>query len=152
MFDHSEKLQVAIEAVVYIALNAAVGPVQSRDITKRQSIAPRYLEPILQRLGRAGVVEGIRGPKGGYRLARERRRITVGEIVRTILSDDMDDHEPSARTKKSDLGRAVIEPFWNEAEQELLAKLDAVTVEELCRRARTGGFAPEPARPLDFTI
>jgi Rrf2 family protein len=151
LFDHSEKLQVAIEAVVYIALNGAGGPVQSREITKRQDIAPRYLEPILQKLGRAGVVEGIRGPKGGYRLARERRRITVGEIVRTIL-EDADEDAPSARLKKSELGRTVIEPFWNEAEREFLTYLDGVTIEELCRRARIGGLMPEPARPLDFSI
>lgn len=150
MFDSSEKLQVAIEAVVFIALHGAGGPVQSRDITKRQAIAPRYLEPILQRLGRAGVIEGIRGPRGGYRLARERRRITVGEIVRTLLEDG--DDGPSARTKKSDLGRSVIEPFWNEAEREFLAHLDGVTVEELCRRARDRGLSPEPTRPLDFSI
>ena len=151
MFDQSEKLQVAIEAVVYIALNGAGGPVQSREITKRQDIAPRYLEPILQKLGRAGVVEGIRGPKGGYRLARERRRITVGEIVRTIL-EDADENAPSARLKKSELGRTVIEPFRNEAEREFLTYLDGVTIEELCRRARVGGLVPEPARPLDFSI
>ena len=136
---------------MYIALNGAGGPVQSREITKRQDIAPRYLEPILQKLGRAGVVEGIRGPKGGYRLARERRRITVGEIVRTVL-EDADDAAPSARLKKSDLGRTVIEPFWNEAEREFLTYLDGLTIEELCRRARIGGLMPEPARPLDFSI
>jgi Rrf2 family protein len=151
LFDQSEKLQVAIEAVVYIALNGAGGPVQSREITKRQDIAPRYFEPILQKLGRAGVVEGIRGPKGGYRLARERRRITVGEIVRTIL-EDADENAPSARLKKSELGHTVIEPFWNEAEREFLTYLDGVTIEELCRRARVGGLVPEPARPLDFSI
>jgi Rrf2 family protein len=151
LFDQSEKLQVAIEAVLYIALNAGGGPVQSRDITRRQVIAPRYLEPILQRLGRAGVVEGIRGPKGGYRLARERRRITVGEIVRTILNSD-DGDASLVRAKKSELGSVVVEPFWSDAEQEFLKRLDTVTIEELCRRARAGGLAAEPARPLDFSI
>lgn len=143
---------MAIEAVLYIALNASGGPVQSRDITKRQAIAPRYLEPILQRLGRAGVIEGIRGPKGGYRLARERRRLTVGEIVRTILEGDGEEGRSARPTKKSELGRLVVEPFWNQAEQEFLERLDAITMEELCRRARAGGLAPEPPRPLDFSI
>lgn len=151
MFDQSEKLQVAIEAVVYIALNGVDGPVQSRDITRRQSIAPRYLEPILQRLGRAGVVEGIRGPKGGYRLARERRRVTVGEIVRTILEPDPRNGE-HRHMLQSELGRMVVGPFWNQSEEEFLAALDQITVEELCHRARSAGLASEPAKPLDFTI
>ncbi len=151
MFDQSEKLQVAIEAVLYIALNGIDGPVQSRDITRRQSIAPRYLEPILQRLGRAGVVEGIRGPKGGYRLARERRRVTVGEIVRTILDSEQPPGE-RRHALQSDLGQHVVGPFWTQCEQEFLAQLDQLTVEELCRRARAAGLATEPAKPLDFTI
>ncbi len=151
MFDQSEKLQVAIEAVLYIALNGVEGPVQSRDITRRQSIAPRYLEPILQRLGRAGVVEGIRGPKGGYRLARERRRVTVGEIVRTILDSDTNG-AARRHALQSDLGQVVVGPLWSQSEQEFLSQLDQITVEELCRRARAAGLASEPAKPLDFTI
>jgi Rrf2 family protein len=151
VFDPSDKLRVAIEAVLYIALNSAAGPVQSRDITKRQAIAPRYLEPILQRLGRSGVVEGIRGPRGGYRLARERRRITVGEIVRVILDSADGDAEPAA-TKRSDLGRLVVDPFWGESEAGFLERLDSVTIDELCQRARAAGLASEPTRPIDFTI
>ena len=81
----SKKLLFAIEAVVDIAYHAGPGPVRSTDISKRQGIPRRYLEQVLQELVRKGVLSGQRGPSGGYRLARERRRITMGEIVRIVM-------------------------------------------------------------------
>ena len=80
----SKKLMFAIEAVLDIAYNAGSEPVQSGEITRRQGIPKRYLEQVLQQLVRAGVLAGVRGPRGGYRLARERRRINIGEIVRVV--------------------------------------------------------------------
>jgi Rrf2 family protein len=67
----SKKLMFAIEAVLDIAYNAGSEPVQSGEITRRQGIPKRYLEQVLQQLVRAGVLAGVRGPRGGYRLARE---------------------------------------------------------------------------------
>lgn len=80
----SKKLLFAIEAVVDIAYHAGPGPVRSTDISRRQGIPRRYLEQVLQELVRKDVLSGQRGPRGGYRLARERRRITMGEIVRIV--------------------------------------------------------------------
>src|SRR5947209_19928540 len=76
----SKKLLFAIEAVLDIAYNGAGAPVRSSEITEREGIPRRYLEPVLQELVREGVLVGIRGPSGGYRLARERRRISIGDI------------------------------------------------------------------------
>ena len=84
----TKKLLFAIEAVLDIAYNGGAQPVQSGEITGRQGIPRRYLEQVLQQLVRAGILEGVRGPKGGYRLARERRRISLGEIVRVVQSLD----------------------------------------------------------------
>lgn len=66
----TKKLLFAIEAVVDIAYNAGDKTVQGSEITRRQGIPPRFLEPVLQQLVRAGVLVGVRGPRGGYRLAR----------------------------------------------------------------------------------
>ena len=84
MLKLSRKTLYALEAVVDIAYNARAEPVQSKEITKRQGIPQRYLEQVMQQLVHAGILKGVRGPKGGYRLARERRRISVGEIVRVV--------------------------------------------------------------------
>src|SRR5258708_13027339 len=78
----TKKLLFAIEAVLDIAYNGGHAPVRSSEITERQGIPRRYLEPVLQELVRHKILLGIRGPSGGYRLPRERRRISLGGIVR----------------------------------------------------------------------
>ena len=136
MFRMSKKLLYAIEAVLDIAYNAGSLPVQSKDITARQGIPRRYLEQVLQQLVRAGILSGVRGPRGGYLLARERRRITVGEITRVVaLSETEDASEPP-----SDLGRRVVWPMWTGFEQEMMERLDTVTIEDLCLRANDAGI------------
>ena len=147
----TKKLLFAIEAVLDIAYNAANAPVQSGDITGRQGIPRRYLEQVLQQLVRAGILEGVRGPRGGYRLARERRRITVGEIVRVVRTLESGD-DPLEGEVGSMLGRQVVRPLWAELQEELMKRLDNVTIEELCTRAHQAGIAGEYAARLDFSI
>ena len=83
-----KKLYYAVEAVLYIAYNAGNGPISSRDIAEKQGLPPRYLEQLMQRLVHGGVLRGVRGPHGGYMLARERRRITVGDICAVLKEED----------------------------------------------------------------
>jgi Rrf2 family iron-sulfur cluster assembly transcriptional regulator len=76
MLKLSRKTLLALEAVIDIAFNARPEPVQAKEITARQGVPQRYLEQVMQQLVRAGILKGVRGPRGGYRLARERRRIS----------------------------------------------------------------------------
>jgi len=147
----TKKLLFAIEAVLDIAYNAGTTPVQSGDITSRQGIPRRYLEQVLQQLVRAHILEGVRGPRGGYRLARERRRITVGEIVRVVRTLESGE-DPLEGEPGSMLGREVVRPLWAELQEELMKRLDNVTIEELCTRAHRAGIAGEYAARLDFSI
>ena len=84
MLTLSRKSLLALEAVVDVALHARPDPVQAREITKRQGVPQRYLEQVMQALVRANILRGVRGPRGGYRLARERRRISVKEVITVI--------------------------------------------------------------------
>jgi Rrf2 family iron-sulfur cluster assembly transcriptional regulator len=145
------KTLVAIEAVLDIAFNAGGAPVQSGDITARQGIPRRSLEPVLQQLTRSGVLTGVRGPRGGYRLARERRRITLGEIVRVISGHD----QPMgvvADAEGSELGVKVVRPLWLELGTEVMARLEQVTLDDLCSRAEHAGIQSEARKTVDFTI
>jgi len=141
----------AIEAVLDIAYHAGSGPVQSREITRRQGIPRRYLEQALQHLVREGVLIGVRGPRGGYRLARERRRISVGDIVRVVrLMDGAED--AIEETVGSELGRTVVRPIWTDLQDKLLEGLDDVTIDTLCMQANEAGIVSEGRKSLDFTI
>ncbi|MFQ6017976.1 MAG: RrF2 family transcriptional regulator [Kiloniellaceae bacterium] len=147
----SKKLLFAIEAVVDIAYHAGPGPVRSTDISRRQGIPRRYLEQVLQQLVHKGVLSGQRGPRGGYRLARERRRITVGEIVR-IIGQLEGASDPASEPDGSEIGVKVVRPLWIDMQREIMGRFDTVTVEELCNRAREQNIPSETARIPDFSI
>ena len=147
----SKKMLFAIEAVVDIAYHSGGQPVQSGDITRRQGIPRRYLEQVLQRLVRAKVLAGLRGPRGGYYLARERRRITVGEIIRIVRAMESAG-DPLADDNGSELATKVIRPIWLGLQSEIMTRLDEVTIEDLCAQANQRGVVSEGRENLDFTI
>ncbi len=141
----------AIEAVLDIAYHAGGEPVQSREITRRQGIPRRYLEQTLQQLVRAGILVGVRGPRGGYRLARERRRISVGEVVRVVRALETAE-DPYQDMPASELGKQVIRPMWGDLTEEIMSRLDAISIDELCMRAYKDGIPSEAHQKLDFII
>ncbi|MEO5374118.1 MAG: Rrf2 family transcriptional regulator [Alphaproteobacteria bacterium] len=151
MLRPSKKLLFAIEAVLDIAYHAAGEPVQSQEITRRQGIPRRYLEQTLQHLVRSDILVGVRGPRGGYRLARERRRISVGEIVRVVRTMETAE-DAETETPTSELGSRVIRPMWGDLHDDIMRRLDAITVDDLCMRAYHGGLVSEGREKLDFTI
>ncbi len=124
-----------------IAYYGGSQPVQSGEISNRQGIPRRYLEQVLQHLVRAGILAGHRGPKGGYMLAKERRRISLGEIVRAVRQFE-GGSDPVETASGSRVGLEVVRPLWRQLQQEMLAKLDAVTLEDLCQKAQTAAYAP----------
>jgi Rrf2 family protein len=151
MIKPSRKLLFAIEAVLDIAYHSGGMPVQSHEITRRQGIPRRYLEQTLQHLVRAGILTGVRGPKGGYRLARERRRISVGEIVQVVRAAETAE-EAEFYSPASNLGSEVIRPLWAELTEEVMGRLSSITLDELCTRAYQKGVVSEVNQKLDFTI
>lgn len=147
MLKFSRKTLLAFEAVLDVAYNARPDPVQSKDITRRLGIPQRYLEQVMQQLVREGVLKGVRGPRGGYTLARERRRITVAEIIRVVDAAGDDGEEPPA----SALGESVARPLWLDAQEAVLRELETVTMQDLCAEAEAKGVKRAGAIP-DFTI
>ena len=105
----------------------------------------------MQHLVHKGVLAGQRGPRGGYRLARERRRITVGEIVR-IVREVEGAVDPIDEAQGSEIGVKVVRPIWLGMQQEMMERLDKLTIEALCERARANNIVSEMARVPDFSI
>jgi Rrf2 family protein len=145
----SRRSLLAIAAVADIALHARPMPVSAKALAARQRLPPRHLESVLQALVREGILKGLRGPRGGYELARERRRITAGAIVRAALTVTGEDALPPRPDSK--LVDHVIEPVVKLATAAFLRELDDVTIEDLCRRAEVAEATESPAAG-DFTI
>jgi Rrf2 family protein len=151
MLKLSRKTMLALEAVIDIAFNARPEPVQAKEITARQGVPQRYLEQVMQQLVRAGVLKGVRGPRGGYRLARERRRISIGDVVR--VAEAIDDGEAENPEPRSELGTRVVTPLIAKLQDQVMAQLDAISIEDLCAQARSAGVDCGASRATaDFTI
>jgi Rrf2 family protein len=146
----SRKTLLALEAVIDIAFNARPEPVQAKEITARQGVPQRYLEQVMQQLVRAGVLKGVRGPRGGYRLARERRRISVGDVVR--VAESIEDVEEEKIRPRSELGLRIVAPLIQTLQEDIMAQLDAISIEDLCQRARVQGVDVTGAAGADFAI
>ena len=147
----SKKILFAIEAVVDIAYHAGAGPVQSREITRRQGIPRRYLEQALQELVRHDILVGTRGPKGGYLLAKERRRITVTDIIKVVRTMEAGKKD-NDQAEGSELGQKVIYPLWNELQDYALEQLSKTSIDDLCTRGDAAGIVSEGRENLDFII
>ena len=147
----SKKTMFAIEAVLDIAMNAGDQPVRSGDITRRQNIPKRYLEQVLQHLVREGILAGKRGPRGGYMLGRERRRISLGDIIRVVRQLEAET-EPLDESVGSALAHMVVWPTWNKLRDEMMSRMDAITIEDMVRDAREHGVQAEAAQRLEFHI
>ena len=78
----STKGRYALRLMLDLAMNNTGEPVRIKEISARQEISDKYLEQIISILNKAGYVKSIRGPQGGYRLAREPEKYTVGMILR----------------------------------------------------------------------
>ena len=97
----------------------------------RHQLPARHLEPVLQALVRDGILKGIRGPRGGYELARERKKITADESSRAGTIEDDGDLAKSGST----LLKEVVRPAVAQAEKAFSAALSRINVEELMKKA-----------------
>ncbi|WP_430913233.1 RrF2 family transcriptional regulator [Methylobacterium sp. sgz302541] len=141
------RLRLAVAAVVDIALHARPQPVNARLLAERHGLPPRHLETVLQALVRHGLLKGMRGPRGGYELARERRRISLGDIARATAGDGASEGGTAPPAIA-----ALAEPVLREAQAAFLAALDTVSVEDLCRRAEAASATRTQPAPPQFDI
>lgn len=158
------KTRYGIRALFDMAFHCRGRATQAKDVAQRQGIPLRYLEQVLQDLRRAGLVEGKRGPRGGYRLARAPDSIKLGDAVRASqgpieallsLEEPTNDRRrarrrPATAANAASIsrtgGRAPAAPpidvpalVWKELTTKVAAAFDSVTVRDLVTRAEALG-------------
>ena len=146
----SKRSLLAIAAVVDVAIHSKAAPVAAKALSERHKLPPRHLETLLQGLVHAKILKGVRGPRGGYVLARERRKISAGEIVRTAVG--LSTADPADLGSQSPLMALVVDPHIREAGAPFLANLEAISVEQLCESAEAKKVLDMESREGDFTI
>ncbi|MBW2314422.1 MAG: Rrf2 family transcriptional regulator [Deltaproteobacteria bacterium] len=132
----SLQVQYGVYAMFDLAYNGRETPVQVRVIGERQQIPTRYLEQIFQRLRRARLVEGKRGPGGGYRLSRAPAEITLLDIVEAIEGPLSRSLVPTLEPR----GRRPVQAsrpgfLWEGVAEGVARSLATTTLESLCREA-----------------
>jgi Rrf2 family iron-sulfur cluster assembly transcriptional regulator len=126
---------LAIAAVLDIAMNSRGKPVAAKSLANRHHLPPRHLEPVLQALVRQGILRGVRGPRGGYELAREESDIGADEILRA--AGTVDDHNDAPVTDSALLANIVV-PALARAEEKFSEALARITVADLAKAADRG--------------
>ena len=133
----SSKGEYGLRALFDLAQRYGEGPIQSHDIHQRQGIDENYLNQILILLRKAGLIESVRGPQGGHRLARPPAQITLLEAVVALEGPIL---PPDAGRDGAIVGepvdRALVRDVWGGAREALESYLGSVTLEELCHRKR----------------
>jgi Rrf2 family iron-sulfur cluster assembly transcriptional regulator len=124
---------LAIAAVIDVAVQAQGHPISAKTLAARHGLPPRHLESVLQALVRDGILKGIRGPRGGYELARERRRVSANDILRAAGTVDDVDEQPM----DSELVNKVVLPALSGAEQEFAVALSRINLDDMARNAES---------------
>ena len=129
----ARKSILSIAAVTDIAVHAGTRAVTARALASRYGLPARHLEPVLQALVRHGILKGIRGPRGGYELARERSRIFADHILLAAANTDDEAISPA----HSQLLDEVVMPVLSHAERAFSTALARISVEDLTRSAQS---------------
>lgn len=148
----STRGRYAVRAMIDLALNDHNSPVQRQDIAQRQGISIHYLEQLLVRLRRANLVEAVRGPGGGYRLARSPEHIRISAIVIAVegplaVAPCLEDSPESACPVMLECAAHYL---WRSINDQINAMLDGVTLADLGRQmVELAPPAPVAEPPVD---
>ncbi len=120
---HSSKARYAAAAVIDLASQTASRPTTLAAIAKRQNISVSYLEQLFARLRAAGILKSVRGPGGGYVLARGSHEITIADIYDAV-HDRNEEHA-------ADSGALKATALWQAVDREVMRFLRGITVQDV---------------------
>jgi Rrf2 family cysteine metabolism transcriptional repressor len=136
----STRGRYALRAMLDVAQHSGSGPVPRQDIAARQEISADYVAQLFKQLQAAGLVEGVKGPGGGYRQARQSAKITTAEVVEAVegpvaLVDCVlpASHEVPACDR---VDRCVTHLLWKQLSETVMEMLHSVTLQDLADQAQ----------------
>jgi Rrf2 family protein len=136
----STRGRYALRAMLDLALHNDEGPVLRHDIATRQEISADYVAQLFQHLCVVGLVKGVKGPGGGYRLARDPSVIRVGDIVRAVEGPIAPVQcaavTPGSHSTCHRAEGCTTRLLWARLSGVIAQFLDAITLKELCDQAR----------------
>jgi len=138
------KGRFAVTAMIDVALHGDGGPVTLAAVSERQRISLSYLEQLFGKLRRHGIVDSVRGPGGGYNLARAAAELSVADII-TAVDEPIDATQCGGRENCHDERRCMTHELWASLNHHIFTFLDSVTLAELVRQQQQPRKAGEVA-------
>ena len=127
------KGRFAVTAMIDVAMHNAEGPVTLAGVAERQKISLSYLEQLFGKLRRYGLVDSVRGPGGGYNLARSASSVSVADVI-TAVDEPIDATKCGGKENCDDDKRCMTHELWANLNNHIFAYLGSVTLEQLVRQ------------------
>jgi Rrf2 family iron-sulfur cluster assembly transcriptional regulator len=127
------KGRFAVTAMIDVAMHATDAPVTLAGVSERQKISLSYLEQLFGKLRRHGLVASVRGPGGGYRLARPAGAVSVADVILAV-DEPIDATKCGGKQNCLDDRRCMTHELWAGLNTHIFAYLRSVTLEELVRQ------------------
>jgi Rrf2 family iron-sulfur cluster assembly transcriptional regulator len=129
------KGRFAVTAMIDLALNNGEGPVTLAEISDRQKISLSYLEQLFGKLRRQGLVSSVRGPGGGYNMARALDTVSVADIILAV-DEPIDATQCGGKENCRDEGKCITHDLWISLNEHIFDYLRSVTLEQLVAQQR----------------
>jgi Rrf2 family iron-sulfur cluster assembly transcriptional regulator len=129
----STKGRYAVTAMLDLAVHDDQQPVTLAEISECQGISLSYLEQLFAKLRRSGLVEGVRGPGGGYRLARAREAISIADII-SAVDEKVDSTICAGKENCQDGDRCLTHELWSGLSCQIYSFLDGISLAEFLDR------------------
>lgn len=123
------KGEYAVRAILDLAANSNGKPVQIRDISGRENISKSYIEQLFNRLRKSGIIKSIRGPQGGYILSTNAKKISIGDVIRSVEGPVFLAICATGSCSRSGVCRSS--KLWKKLGTKIEAALDSVKIGEL---------------------
>ncbi len=123
----------AVTAMLDLALHYEHGPVSLAEIAKRQGISQSYLEQLFARLRRNRLVDGLRGPGGGYKLGRPGDTISVADVIDAV-NESVDATRCGGQRNCQDEHRCLTHDLWEDLSTQIRDFLSGVSLDQLVKR------------------
>jgi len=147
----STKGRYAVTAMLDLAIHYEEGPVTLAGISETQGISLSYLEQLFVRLKKNGLVEGWRGPGGGYRLARPPEDISIAQIINAI-GEGIDATMCGGNEDCQDGERCLTHALWEKLGNSILDFMDGITLASFLRRDKVNAVVRRQQSDLAITV
>ena len=127
------KGRYAVTAMLDLAIHHGKGPIALADIAQRQGISLSYLEQLFSRLRKQSLVASVRGPGGGYNLARRASDIHIAEVI-SAVDENVDTTRCAGAHNCQDSGPCLTHDLWQDLSVRIYEYLDRISLQDLVDR------------------